>query len=452
MKKEVCVLAATGMLGTGFSEESLKHALEMGPDVIGCDAGSTDPGPYYLGAGIPMSSRQAVKRDLRLMILGGLEANILVLIGSAGTSGGNPHVAWTVDIVKEIANEDNLHFKMAVIQSEISKESLRGYMDAGKVKDLYPALEITEEILENTVRIVGVMGPEPFIKAIQDGAQVVIAGRSSDTSIYTSVPIMNGLDNGPAWHAAKILECGAGSVEQRIYPDCMMAWIRDDSFSVEPLNPKMRCTPVSCVSHSLYENSSPYVLVEPGRVLYTENASYTAESDRRVLVKNSTIEKSKQYTIRIEGVEKVGYRYMVLGGISDPLILKQLDSFLADVKSTIQHKVLVSLGLKDGEYKFQYRVYGNPEADEPREIGVVMETLAKTEEQARSIMAIAWHTALHHPIKEWSGLQSQFAFPYSPAGINTGVVYRFCLNHVIEVDDPLELFPITYKQFKERDF
>lgn len=445
MKKEVCVLAATGMLGTGFAEESFKRALTMKPDVIGCDAGSTDPGPYYLGSGTPMSSRDAVKRDLKLMILAGLNLNIPVLIGSAGTSGGNPHVDWTVNIVKEIAREESKHFKMAVIQAEISKKSLQRYMDANKVKELFPAPKINNDIIKNTVRIVGVMGPEPFIDAVKHGAQVVIAGRSSDTSIFASIPIMNGFDNGPAWHAAKILECGAGSVEQRLYPDCMMAWVRDDSFSVEPPNLKMRCTPVSVVSHALYENSNPNTLVEPGRVLHIDQARYMAESKQRVLVKNSLIEKSERYTIRIEGAQKVGYRYIALGGISDPLILRQLPSFLSTLKNTIQHKILVSLGLEDYEYKFQYRIYGNPESSEPGQIGVVMETLAKTEEQAQSIMGVAWHTALHHPIKEWSGLQSQLAFPYSPIGINTGIVYRFCLNHVIEVDDPLELFPISYQ-------
>jgi hypothetical protein len=380
------------------------------------------------------------------MIRAGLKAGIPVLVGSAGTSGGDPHVDWTVEIVREIAREDDLRFKMAVVRSELTNDTVLRYYRAGRLKDLYPAPEINETVIKNAGRFVGVMGPEPFIAALEQGAQVVIAGRASDTSIYAAVPIRHGLDNGPAWHAAKLLECGAGCVEQRIYPDCMMAWVREDSFSIEPPNPQMRCTPVSCVSHALYENSNPYVLTEPGRVLYTKNARYEPESERRVRVSGSTHEAVKPYTIRLEGAAVAGYRSITIGGVRDPLILRQFDSFLDAALASIRKKVKVSLGLEENQYRLQTRIYGNPGLADPGEIGLIIETLAGTSDEAASIMAIAWHTALHQPIKEWSGLQSQLAFPYSPPGIDTGAVYKYCVNHVLEVDDPLELFRFEYEQ------
>ncbi|HET7629381.1 MAG TPA: acyclic terpene utilization AtuA family protein [Bacillales bacterium] len=452
--KEVKVLAATGLLGTGFLEASFERAMKLKPDVIGCDAGSTDPGPYYLGAGIPMSSREAVKRDLRIMISGGIKYGIPVLVGSAGTAGGRPHVDWTVEIVEEIATEDDLHFKLAVIQSEIEKETFADYWKNGKVKDLQPAPEITEKSIDSLERIVGLMGPEPYIHALKEGAQVVIAGRSSDISIYTAVPIMKGIGEGPAWHAAKVLECGTGSVEHRLYPDCLMAWVREDSFRVEPMSPEMRCTPVSVVSHTLYENSNPFQLVEPSGVLDTSASTYHEDGDRGVRVKNSKFHHAQAYTVRVEGVEKAGYRQIAVGGIRDPIVLKQLDSFLYGVEASIKKKVKASLGLDSSRYQLHFRIYGKsgsmgvlePIARlEGHEAGIVMEVLAETEELAHSIMAIVWHTALHHPVKEWSGLASQIAFPYSPPNIALGVCYRFSLNHVIELDDPLELVSFTYR-------
>lgn len=441
--KKVCVLAATGMLGTGFSEKTFYKALANNPDVICCDAGSSDPGPYYLGEGVPMSSREAVKRDLRLMICSGIKHGIPVLVGSAGTAGGNPHLYWTVDIVKEIAAEEKLHFKLAVIESEISKEQLLRYKEQGKVKGLYPYHDLTEDTIEEIVRIVGAMGPEPYIKAVEEGAQVVIAGRSSDTSIFAAIPIMKGLDNGATWHAAKVLECGAGCVEQRLYPDCMVAWIKDDSFRVEPPNEDMRCTPVSVVSHSLYENVDPYNLLEPAGVLDTSASTYHQDGERAVIVNGSKFIKTGKYTIKIEGVQKSGYRQIAIGGIKDPVVLKQLDIFLEEVKRSIQRKVFDSTGIVDSNYKLQFRIYGNQDSHDKPNVGIVIEVLGRTEQEAHSIMSIAWHTALHHPVKEWSGLVSQIAFPYSPPNINAGVAYQFCLNHVIEVNDPLELFPIS---------
>jgi hypothetical protein len=42
------LVSATGMLGSGFRAESLGRAISLGARMIGCDAGSTDPGPVRL--------------------------------------------------------------------------------------------------------------------------------------------------------------------------------------------------------------------------------------------------------------------------------------------------------------------------------------------------------------------------------------------------------------------
>jgi hypothetical protein len=39
------VLSPTGIVGYGFPERSFEAGLEAGPQVIGCDGGSTDQGP-----------------------------------------------------------------------------------------------------------------------------------------------------------------------------------------------------------------------------------------------------------------------------------------------------------------------------------------------------------------------------------------------------------------------
>ena len=84
------LVAASGQVGYGFDEDAFKRAMEMSPDYIGCDAGSMDPGPYYLGAGHAFVSREAYKRDLNIMVLNGKRLKIPVVIGSAGGAGGDP--------------------------------------------------------------------------------------------------------------------------------------------------------------------------------------------------------------------------------------------------------------------------------------------------------------------------------------------------------------------------
>ncbi len=78
----------------------------------------------------------------------------------------------------------------------------------------------------------------------------------------------------------------------------------------------------------------------------------------------------------------------------------------------------------------------------PHEVGLVIQVTARTQELANNVMAAARHIALHHPVPRWSGLTSNLAFPYAPADIERGPTYRFTLNHVVEPDDPHELFPI----------
>ena len=450
------VLAATGMLGTGFSEDSFNRALAQKPDVIGCDAGSSDPGPYYLGSDTPMGSREATKRDLRIMIRGAIEHDIPMIIGSAGTAGSNKLVDWTTEIVREIKEEENLSFKMATIYSEVTTEKLLDFYKKGKISPLENAPNISEESIKNLTKVVGQMGAEPYVKALEKGAQIIIAGRSSDTSIYAAVPIQKGMNNGLVWHAAKILECGAGCVENRIHPDSMFAQIYEDHFIIEPPNPNMKCTPISVLSHFLYENTDPYNLYEPSGMIDTSKSKYEQNSERSVKVYDSKFVHSPKYTIRLEGTEDIGYRRVCIGGVRDPFVLKQLPSFIEEASEIVKKKASESLGVEENDFTLLFRIYGQtgvlsdlePHKDSiGHEVGILFEVVAKSHDLCQSVMSIAWHTILHHPIKEWSGLVSQLAFPFSPPDMDMGRAYRFALNHIVEVDDPCELFEI--KLFEE---
>lgn len=449
-RTRVKAVAATGQLGTGFLAESLEAAV-IGADFIGCDAGSTDPGPYYLGSGRTQGSQAAVARDTRLIIEAGLRQGIPVLIGSAGTAGARPQLEWMLTIVRELAREHDWHFSLAAIDTELNREYLLKQLDAGRITPLHPAPVFNREVVEGAKHIVAMAGSEPFQQALKAGAQVVVAGRTTDTSIFAAVPISKGIPRGVAWHAGKILECGSASVEQRLHPDSMIAELDEEGFTVYPPNPRMRCTPTSVASHTLYENADPYRLVEPGGTLDTSESRYQAVDERAVRVTGSRFVPAEQYTVRLEGATLVGYRSVAIGGIRDPLVLRQLDGFLEGLKEVVAHKVGDSLQLSPNEYEIAWRVYGRDASMGPleptpvvdgHEVGVLIDIVARSQRDASAICSIAWHTALHHPIPEYSGLISNLAFPYSPPGIDAGPVYRFCVNHVLALDDPCEPFPI----------
>jgi hypothetical protein len=143
--KKVRAIAATGNLSTGFREESLVRAVQQGADFVGCDAGSTDSGPYHLGSGKPRGPREGIKRNLRIMLREALAAGIPVIIGSAGMAGGRPHLQWTVDIIRELAREHQWHFLLAQIDSELEKDDLLDGLSEGKIRPLAPAPLLDEK-------------------------------------------------------------------------------------------------------------------------------------------------------------------------------------------------------------------------------------------------------------------------------------------------------------------
>jgi Acyclic terpene utilisation family protein AtuA len=447
-------VAATGMIGTGFDRESLRSGIK-GADFIGCDAGSSDPGPYYLGSGESQVAPEAAARDLDAILELALPAKVPVVIGSAGTAGGRPHLERTLDIIRDIARERKWHFNLASIDCEPDRQALLdGYRD-GCISPLDPAPPLDEEVLHDAARIVAMIGVEPFQAALRKGADVVVAGRASDTSIYAAIPVERGIPKWVAWHSGKILECGAASVERRLHPDSMVAELDSDGFTIYPPNPAMRCTPASVVAHSLYETSDPYHLTEPGGMLNTTECSYEPLDERSVRVGGGQFVSSPDYTVRLEGARLRGYRAIALAGIRDPLVVRQLDHFLEEVRAVIMQKVADSLRIDASDFILQWRVYGRngsmgPLEPDPvvqgQEVGLVIDAVAATQHAASSIISLAWHTVLHHPIPEYSGLISNLALPYSPPGIDVGPVYEFCLNHIWRLDDPVSHFPITMER------
>ncbi|MGZ5145150.1 MAG: acyclic terpene utilization AtuA family protein [Burkholderiales bacterium] len=437
----------------------MRRAMDLKPDFIGADSGSTDPGPHYLGSGDTLFSDSAYKRDLRLMLLAARTAKVPVIVGSACTSGSDPQLARLVGIARDIAREEKLSFKLAAIHSEQDKGYLKRKLREGKITPLANAPDFDEKVIERSAHIVGMAGIEPFMEALESGAEVVIAGRASDTSIFSAMPVMRGINPATVWHAAKILECGAACVVQRKYPDCNFAIVRDDHFIVEPPNPEYRCDPDSVASHNLYENATPYELVEPSGVLNTYSAKYEALSDRAVKVSGSTFKKAERYTIKLEGAELAGYQAIIIGSVRDPIILRQFDSWLSGLMRAAKDRIAAVFGAGiDEKYKLEVRVFGKnatmgplePETSIGHEAGLLFQVTADTQELATALMKSVSHIAVHYPVPEWTGLITSIAYPYSPAEIPRGATYRFNMNHVVEPATPMEMFSIEYEKVGAR--
>jgi hypothetical protein len=445
---EIRYVAASGALGVGVDAEALNKSLDVRPHFIASDAGTTDAGPFALGSGTAAFPREAVKRDLARVLVASRKANIPALIGSAGTAGGDPHVDWVLEIAREIADENKLSLRTAVIRAEQNPDYLLGLYREGRIRALDPAPEIDEAVFAHSARIVGMMGVEPLQAALDAGADFVLAGRCSDPALFAAMPVMRGLPAGLAWHAGKVTECGTMACEGR-HGGVITATVREHEVILRPVGEGLRCTPQSIAAHSLYENAHPYLHKECSGTLDLTHSKYTAIDDVSVRITGSEFIPSADYTVKLEGAELVGYQSIMIGGIRDPFILRRLDQWLSEVKAYIHGAVERVLLLRPADWTLTVHVYGrnavmgalepNP-SEMPHEVGIVVETTAATQELATKAAQLSRQPFLHHGVPEWTSGTTSFACLHNPAHIDRGAVYRFNLNHVAVPRTKTEMF------------
>ncbi len=442
------IIALNGALGYGFPEDSLDRAIAKGVDLIGADCGSSDPGPHYLGSGQYGFTYEALKRDLDVGITKALENKVPFVMGSAGLAGGKPHLAIIRDIVLEIAEEKNLSFKLALIHTELDKDYVKAKLEAGKVIPLGDQIELTEQSIEDSIRIVGQAGTEPFIKALEEGAEVILAGRACDTAIFASLPIMKGYPTGLAFHMAKIVECGAlCAIPAGL--DVVSAQLEDDGFILEPGNPERRCTVDRVAAHTLYVQSKPFYIYEPDGFADLTESEYEQFDDRSVKVTKSKFKEADTKTIKIEGAILAGYRSICIAGSNEQLFIDSLEDLIANTKDYVAENLHGSATTDD--YTLNIRVYGGnkEEADNIdiacAKVGLVIDVVAKTEAIAKLVSSTARGWIMHFDYSGRKSTAGNLAFPYSPSEHNLGPVYEWSAYHLIEVDDFAETYDIEYR-------
>lgn len=436
MSKTFKILSPTAILGYGFPEESFVKAMEESPDLIAVDAGSSDPGPHYLGSGKAFTDRAGVKRDLRYMLKAGVKNNIPVVIGSAGGSGAEPHLEWCRQIILEIAKEENLSFKMALIPADIEKEVVHQALDAGKITPLHFVPELTHEVIDESTYVVAQMGIEPFQEALKAGAQVVLAGRAYDPCCFAALPILKGFDEGLALHCGKILECAAIAATPGSGSDCAMGIIDETGFTLKAFNPKRKFTTTSAAAHTLYEKSDPYWLPGPGGILDLKACKFEDAGNGQVRVSGSRHE-SRPYTVKLEAARPVGYRTMTIAGTRDPIMIAGIDDILVEVRKSVDK----NLSIDPDSVKVNFHLYGKngvmgalePSADTTSyELGILLDVVAPTQEQADSICSLARSTLLHYGYDGRIATAGNLAFPFSPSDIRAGMVYEFSIYHLMD--------------------
>ena len=349
-------------------------------------------------------------------------------------------------IVDEILEQEGLGLTVARIYSEQTSGALKEQLNAGRIHPLPPLGDLDAETLESCTHIVGVMGHEPFAAALEAGADVVLGGRATDTAVAACVPIMRGLPDGPAWHAAKIVECG-GQCTTNPRSGGVIAWVDHEGFEIEPLDLDTACTPSSIAAHMLYETANPFELREPRGTLDVTRSRYTAIDERRVRVEGSQFHVADQVTIKLEGARLTGYETVSFAAIRDPHIVSRIGEWADFMHTVLVSRIEQTLGLEPHQYAFDLRLYGHDavlgametQGASTHEVGVMLRVSAADQATATAVAKVANPLMLHLPLPDQTYLPS-FAFATSPAEMERGPSYEFVLNHVVDVENSTAMF------------
>jgi hypothetical protein len=391
------VVSACGALGYGYPKESLYAALRGRVDALICDGGSMDAGPYYLGTGTDYFEREAIKTDYRHMAAVGKQFGCPVILGSSGMAGANRNLERMIDIAKEVFAElDVRAAKVAVIRSELDPELVVEEYRKGALRATGLGPELTEDALRESV-IVGQMGVHPLITALESGAQFILAGRSCDAALFASDMIRRGIDPGLAYHVGHVLESGALACDPGSPSDCLVAEIYDDGTALfTPPNPARRCTAQSIAAHSLYERSHPQLQFYPEGILVLDNALFFTSGSRTAGIRNSRfIRSSKPWplSIKLEGSRRLG---------ACKVSLIHIDA--ADVGKIPEHIVVYG---RNG-------VQATAVNGSMRELGIVVETAAPTQEAANVLARLLMRYFNYHGYPGRKATAGNIALPLSP--------------------------------------
>jgi hypothetical protein len=446
-------VAPAAVLGGGFSRRSFAAAMATRPDFLACDAGSTDWGPYYLGTATSWAGFRQTRRDLEPMILGALDSGAPLLLGSVGFTGSEAGIEWFRGIVDDILAQHGRTARIATIHTEQSRDWILSKLRAGRTWGLDGRPELTEDDVCGATRVVAMMGPDPYARALEAGAQIVLAGRSSDAAIYAAFPLAKGVAAAPAWHMGKTVECGNAISEPAAAGECIIGSVDDEGFTVRPVGDAARCTVASVVAQMLYENANPYELREPPGTLVTYDCDYRQLDEHTVRVTGATF-RPEQYSVRLEGVKLIGYRSICLFGVRDPAVIAGLKDFTARVTELVHRTAMQRYGLADSDYQFGFRRYGYDAVlgdAEPMaargyegcyEVALVAEAIAPTQELAHEVVTGCMPYFMHGVVMPGVKHSANGALAYAPSVMDVGASFSWNVWHAAALDDPMEPFTL----------
>jgi len=360
------ILVPSGVLGLGFDRKALADGVLLKPDLIAIDGGSTDSGPAYLGTGKSKYAHAVTTGEWRELLDARHAAGCPLVIGSAGTCGVDAQVNSMLEITRGWSDEHGVPLRIATLCTEITPRTVLTSIEQDRLSPL-GSIAVNQSLVDaiaDCTHIVALAGAEPIAAALAAGADVVIAGRTTDTALFAALPIARGADPGAAWHAAKTVECGA-LCSTAPASGVVIVDIDDTGFTVNALGDGAVCTPYTISAHMLYENTDPVVLYEPGGHLDVSARRLGQQCSSLVLVR-------------------------------EPRYVEHIDRWCHTLEARLREDVARHLGAID--YTLELRRIGRDatlgaaefDTRTPVEIGVLLLVTAASDELAFQCLRFVW--------------------------------------------------------------
>ncbi|THD83776.1 acyclic terpene utilization AtuA family protein [Aliigemmobacter aestuarii] len=440
------IICPNGHLGFApLKTESFRLAVETRPDFIAADSGSDDIGPVPLGNDSCASPRAWQEHDLEEMLLAARRIGVPMLIGSAGDTGTNSRVDMYVQIIRDIAARHNLPpFKLGWFYSEVDRDLIRAKIRGGSpVRGLDARDDLSEAELDATSRVVAMAGVHPFVKLLEEGCDVIIGGRSSDSAIFAACALFKGFPEAQSYYLGKVLECASFCAEPYGAKETVMGEITTDAVEVTAMAPWQRCTVASVAGHAMYERSNPFHEYVAGGLLDMTNCRYEQVGEKTTRVTGMEFVPAEDFRVKLEGSGKVGERFVGMAGIRDPYTIANVDAVIDWARKQTEER------FGPEGWELHYSVFGRngvmgdmePLKDKPgHELCVVVQGVAPTREMAEEVCMTGTRQMFYARLPDVKGTAGGVSFVLDEV-MQASPAYRWTLNHTMSVSDPLELFP-----------
>lgn len=431
-------------------QPAIDQAFAWGVDAVVAQGNGMDFGPYWLGSGQQFPVSNFVE-NIRPYVLA-CRRHAVPFVLSTGIAGADAQLEECVGGLDRLLEEVGLEADVAVLSGEIDRGWLRKRIEAGStVRRLVAHAPLpdplTVEAVDASEHIVGQMGPEPIMAALDAGVDGVLTGRALDVGLFMAVALRAGVSRAVAAHLGKILECGGLALTPGDAGVPIWAEVADDVIEVRSPDPHSTCRAQSIAAHSFYERRDPYREENPGGDLDLRDARYEQVDDRRVRVRGAAWH-DRPYTVKLEGAASLGHRAINVAAIRDPRYLGELDGVLTRISQEIRDQPRFA-HLREGvDYHLTFSTYGTgvlpgpPLSAGPEEVGVVIDVVARDRETAREICYYAYIGTWIKPYPGRKTSAGNNAQRFTPPIIEGGEVYRWSVWHLLPLDDPLEPFAV----------